>query len=60
MNLDEIVEMWRTEIWEYNSIVDPDDKHDWTSLAIGWALGKGYTIKQANVIASRLQAKGLL
>jgi hypothetical protein len=60
MKFDEIVEMWRVEIWEYDSLINPGNRYDWTSLAVGWALGKGYSDKQAFVIASKIQEKGFL
>jgi len=35
--------------------IDPDNEHDWYSLVLGWAIGKGYSIKQAQEISLHIR-----
>jgi hypothetical protein len=32
---------WKREVLSRGGEIDPDDAHDWHSLALGWLIGRG-------------------
>jgi hypothetical protein len=38
---------FKAEIRDRAEEVDPNDNEDWFSLTLGWAIGKGLTIREA-------------
>lgn len=59
-NEDNLIEGWTKAVYEKVDIIDPNFRHDWTSLALGFAIGAGYTIDLAEQFVSTLEARGLL
>lgn len=54
MTPEQIKEMWVKEVYNYGEIVDPEGRYCWESLAMGWLLGKGYTVNQAEFLVRSL------
>ena len=44
---------WVKEVCKKPKSVDKDNQEDWHSLCLGWAIGKGLTIKDAKDFASK-------
>lgn len=38
---------WKLDVVDRSDVVDPVSEHDWRSLALGYAIGKGMSIEQA-------------
>lgn len=36
-----LLDQYKTEIWDRQREIDPDDACDWSSMAYGWAIAKG-------------------
>lgn len=53
-------QMWKTVVYDKADIIDPNYTHDWRSMAMGFALGTGYTIDMAEQFVNTLQRKGLI
>lgn len=51
---------FKSEVHNYASEVDPSNEQDWYSLALGWALGKGYSAEEAHDVARYLRYTALL
>ena len=49
----ELAHAWRTEVFDRGEDIDPNDEHLWSSLALGFALGRGATIEQAQALSDR-------
>ena len=47
MSLEKLIEQWDKSIFENAKEVDPYDEYCWSSLAIGFALGKGCNAEEA-------------
>lgn len=50
MTPEEIKEMWVKEVYDQGKVVDPENRYCWESLAVGWLLGKGYSVSQAEFL----------
>ncbi len=56
-----IVSNWKEFVYDKADILDPNnDRHDWVSLAFGFALGTGYTIELAEKFVDVVSSKGLI
>ena len=42
-----LLESWRDDVCKHSDVIDPEGKYCWESLFVGFALGKGASIKQA-------------
>lgn len=49
--IEALVAVYKTEIIDRAKQVDPDSEEDWHSLTLGWAIGKGMTVKEAKRFA---------
>jgi hypothetical protein len=47
----ELEELWFNTVYVWGRTVDPNDEYHWTSLKLGWALGKGMSIADATKFA---------
>jgi hypothetical protein len=47
MDKQKLVAAYKAEIVARADSIDPDSVHDWESMALGWAIGKGLTVKEA-------------
>lgn len=54
-SIQELIDVWVEEINNNASYIDPENRLCWESLAIGYYLGKGHSIKQAEFLVRRLQ-----
>lgn len=45
---DKMVALFKSEVHDRATEIDPDDEHDWRSLTLGWALAKGMTPDEAD------------
>lgn len=43
----ELYELFKSEIINRANEIDPSSEQDWFSLSLGWAIGKGYSPKEA-------------
>jgi hypothetical protein len=48
---DKILEQFQAEIDDLADEIDPDGEHDWYSMTVGWAIGKGWNPETAHAIA---------
>ncbi len=48
VNIEHLAELFETQIFDKADEVDPSSSEDWSSLALGWALGKGLTPEDAH------------
>ncbi|MCK5609493.1 hypothetical protein KAR91_46900 [Candidatus Pacearchaeota archaeon] len=55
-----IVSNWKEVAYDKADILDPDNSHDWRSLALGFALGAGYTIELAEQFVNIVSSKRLI
>lgn len=39
-----IIKSWEEDIWNNRQEINPEGQLDWRSLALGYALGDGYSI----------------
>ena len=60
MKLAEIEKQWREEVYDQAKTIDPENEELWGSLALGWCLGKGYTLGQAKYIIRHLDKSMLI
>ncbi len=44
---DPIVKRFKQEIHDRAKEIDPANEHDWLSLTLGWAIGKGLSVADA-------------
>lgn len=42
---------FKTEVSDKAEEIDPHNMHDWFSLTLGWAIGKGLSLKDAKDFA---------
>jgi len=47
-----LTKLFKVEVNDHSSKVDPDDEEDWKSLTLGWALAKGVSPAEARDFAS--------
>ena len=47
VKLDELIALFKKEIFDRSSEIDPSDEQDWFSLGIGWAIAKGLSPDEA-------------
>lgn len=52
----ELLAAWAAEICANQDIIDPCDEHDWQSLFVGFAIGKGYPLTEALDYALYMEA----
>jgi hypothetical protein len=41
------LELWKEEAWKKANDIDPEEEELWSSLALGWIIGKGLSPKEA-------------
>lgn len=51
---------WRHEVFECAQEVDPDDARDWSDMAFGYFLARGYDPEGAEALADEALRRGLL
>lgn len=52
-----LVKQWKEEVSDRAKEVDPNNKEDWYSLCLGWAIGKGLTPDDAYAFATYIRYK---
>lgn len=52
ITMDDLCELWNTEVYPKIETLDPDDYFLWESLMYGWALAKGADIYVAAEFAT--------
>lgn len=57
---DEVVEAFKFSITDNGTTIDPENEQDWYSLALGWALGRGYGIHDSHTFAIFASDNGLI
>jgi len=48
-------ELFKKEVNNKHKKVDPQDEHDWYSLTVGWAIGKGIKPDKAHEFADYIR-----
>lgn len=48
-----LVDLYKEQIVSHAAEIDPSDRHDWESMALGWAIGRGMTVEEADEFASQ-------
>lgn len=48
---DKLLVRFKAEVYDKASDIDPEDEHDWTSLAFGFGLGAGLSARDAEEFA---------
>jgi len=51
MTRKEMLEVFKREVADRAAEVDPKKEHDWYSVTVGWAMGKGLSPVEANAFA---------
>jgi hypothetical protein len=54
LKLQELVTLWKSQVYDKGEEIDPTNEQDWYSLAIGWALGKDLTPDEAHAFANHI------
>lgn len=57
---EEDIKKWKENVYDKEQEIDPDQEQDWRSMAIGFALGCGYSTEEAYIFANTLDSKRLL
>ena len=60
MTFKKLANRWVDEVFNQSEKIDPYDELDWKSLALGWALGNGCTLKQGGALVTYLLSKNLI
>lgn len=58
--MEDAIEGWRVEVYQRADVIDPGSEELWTSLALGYALGRGFTAEEAVDFVGALDARRLL
>lgn len=45
------IQLWKERVYDVARKIDPDDQHEWETLAYGFFLARGYTPKEALELA---------
>lgn len=53
-NIDELLIEYKTNVCQKVEEVDPEFQHDWYSLCLGWAIGKGLKPSDAHEFAGHV------
>jgi hypothetical protein len=51
MNPEQAKIEWMEKVFKKGSVVDPSDEFCWKSLAVGFFLGKGFSIEEARELS---------
>ena len=51
MSIEELLKEWFENIYDNHENVDPNSDQDWHSMAMGYALGKGFSPDRAREFA---------
>lgn len=51
----DMIQKFKEEAHDKSETIDPDNEHDWYSLTLGWALGKGMTPEDAAAFAIHIR-----
>lgn len=54
------IEQWKEDVWDKQEEVDPDNEYLWTSLALGYFLGLGMSIEDAEESVRLADKLGLI
>ena len=60
MNLESLIEDWKSEIYIHAVRIDSRSQELWTSLAYGWALGKGLLQEDAEKFVDEICQRDLI
>jgi len=52
-----LIDQWVDDVYNHSEI-DPENNYCWESMAIGYYLGKGHSIKQAEFLVRKLKMDG--
>ena len=58
--IEALIAEWKEKIYHHGYEIDPHDNFCWTSLAIGFALGKGFTVYDSVIFERELMKRELL
>lgn len=53
----EFLKIYQKEINVRAEEIDPDEQFDWRGITLGWALGKGMTIEEADRFSRHIRYK---
>jgi len=54
------IEMWKKDIWDKQDEVDPGGERDWADLALGYFIGLGMSIEDAENSVREALKEGLI
>ncbi len=55
------IEAWKKDVWDKQAEVDPDNEtHDWGSLALGYFIGLGMSVEDAEDSVRLADKAGLI
>ena len=50
-----LVPLFKTEVADRASEIDPSSEQDWFSITLGWAIAKGLSVEDAHEFATHLR-----
>jgi hypothetical protein len=59
-NEEELITSWKELIYDKVDEIDPEYEHLWKSIALGFAIGRGYTLEQAHEFIGILTLKRMI
>lgn len=54
------IELWKENVYDNASEIDPNDKHLWESLALGYFLGLRMSLEEAQESVELADKEGLI
>lgn len=51
---DELTAKFKAQVTDNAKRIDPDNEHDWESIALGWSLGQGLELNAAREFVTHL------
>lgn len=54
-NTSQLIDLWKSEVFDKANEIDPDNERDWYSLCVGWMIGKGYDAETATDFARHIR-----
>ena len=57
---DSFARLWKMQVYDNSAEIDPNDEYTWRGVALGWALGQGMPLDQAQEFVNYLNVHDLL
>ena len=54
------IELWKKNVWDKQEEVDPGNERDWADLALGYFIGLGMSIEEAEDSVREASKQGLI